>query len=54
MEDCGDVVGLDEIDFHFGAAVRRIVEGETKFRCDDALRARSTSFPPRACVRGRD
>ncbi|KAL4419009.1 hypothetical protein ABPG77_003655 [Micractinium sp. CCAP 211/92] len=31
VEDCGDVVGLDEIDFHFGAAVRRIVEGETKF-----------------------
>ncbi|KAI7836974.1 hypothetical protein COHA_009157 [Chlorella ohadii] len=31
VEDCGDVVGLDEINFHFGAAVRRIVEGETKF-----------------------
>lgn len=26
-------MGLDEINFHFGAAVRRIVEGETKFRC---------------------
>ncbi|PRW20358.1 GTP diphosphokinase chloroplastic isoform X1 isoform A [Chlorella sorokiniana] len=31
VEDCGDVVGLDEINFHFGSAVRRIVEGETKF-----------------------
>lgn len=25
-------MGLEEIGFHFGAAVRRIVEGETKFR----------------------
>lgn len=32
VEDCGDLVGLDEINFHFGPAVRRIVEGETKFR----------------------
>ena len=32
VEDCGDVVGLEEINFHFGPAVRRIVEGETKFR----------------------
>ncbi|KAI3424289.1 hypothetical protein D9Q98_009844 [Chlorella vulgaris] len=31
VEDCGDLVGLDEINFHFGPAVRRIVEGETKF-----------------------
>lgn len=31
VEDCGDVVGLDEIGFHFGPGVRRIVEGETKF-----------------------
>lgn len=31
VEDCGDMVGLDEIGFHFGPAVRRIVEGETKF-----------------------
>ncbi|PSC74447.1 Guanosine-3, 5 -bis(diphosphate) 3 -pyrophosphohydrolase [Micractinium conductrix] len=31
VEDCGDVVGLEEIDFAFGPAVRRIVEGETKF-----------------------
>jgi len=31
VEDCGELVGLDEIGFHFGAAVRRIVEGETKF-----------------------
>ncbi len=25
------MVGLDEIEFHFGPAVKRIVEGETKF-----------------------
>ena len=31
VEDCGDLVGLDEIEFAFGPAVRRIVEGETKF-----------------------
>lgn len=31
VEDCGDAVGLEEIGFHFGPAVRRIVEGETKF-----------------------
>jgi GTP pyrophosphokinase len=31
VEDCGDAVELDEIGFAFGAAVRRIVEGETKF-----------------------
>lgn len=31
VEDCGDMVGLEEIGFHFGPAVRRIVEGETKF-----------------------
>ncbi|GAB4816390.1 hypothetical protein N2152v2_003436 [Parachlorella kessleri] len=31
VEDCSDVVGLDEIEFHFGRNVRRIVEGETKF-----------------------
>ncbi len=31
VEDCGDSVGLDEIGFAFGPAVRRIVEGETKF-----------------------
>lgn len=37
VEDCGDVVGLDEINFHFGSAVRRIVEGETKFRCGDGI-----------------
>jgi (p)ppGpp synthase/HD superfamily hydrolase len=31
VEDCGDAVGLEEIEFSFGLAVRRIVEGETKF-----------------------
>jgi GTP pyrophosphokinase len=31
VEDCGDVVGLEEIGFAFGSAVKRIVEGETKF-----------------------
>lgn len=31
VEDCGESVGLEEIGFHFGPAVRRIVEGETKF-----------------------
>ena len=31
VEDCGDAVGLDEIGFAFGSAVKRIVEGETKF-----------------------
>jgi hypothetical protein len=37
VEDCGDVVGLEEIHFHFGPAVRRIVEGETKFRWAGAM-----------------
>lgn len=31
VEDCGETVGLEEIGFHFGPAVQRIVEGETKF-----------------------
>ena len=31
MEDCGDTVGLDQIEASFGRNVRRIVEGETKF-----------------------
>ena len=31
VEDCGETVGLEEIGFHFGPAVKRIVEGETKF-----------------------
>jgi GTP pyrophosphokinase len=31
VEDCGEMVGLEEIGFHFGQAVQRIVEGETKF-----------------------
>jgi (p)ppGpp synthase/HD superfamily hydrolase len=31
VEDCGEAVGLEEIGFAFGPAVRRIVEGETKF-----------------------
>lgn len=46
VEDCGEVVGLEEIGFHFGEAVQKIVEGETKFsklpthhpersKCDD-------------------
>jgi (p)ppGpp synthase/HD superfamily hydrolase len=30
VEDC-ETVGLEEIGFHFGPAVQRIVEGETKF-----------------------
>lgn len=31
VEDCGEIVGLEEIGFHFGQAVQKIVEGETKF-----------------------
>ena len=31
VEDCGESVGLDEIGFHFGQDVQKIVEGETKF-----------------------
>lgn len=31
VEDCGESVGLDEIGFHFGLGVQKIVEGETKF-----------------------
>lgn len=31
VEDCGELVGLEEIEFSFGLAVKRIVEGETKF-----------------------
>lgn len=31
VEDCGEQVGLEEIGFHFGQGVMKIVEGETKF-----------------------
>lgn len=31
VEDCGESVGLEEIGFHFGQDVQKIVEGETKF-----------------------
>ena len=45
VEDCGDAVGLEEIDFHFGAAVRRIVEGETKFRRAVLVEGRLAAAP---------